>query len=73
MQINEVLKNHRKYVFIDCGIKNYHLVFVRERYRQFCAPSVHRSLWTIVIHLFILIIIEINNYVGKYIIWQLDK
>ena len=39
--------------------------FVRERYHKFCAPSVHRSLWTIVIHLFISINIEINNYAEK--------
>ena len=40
--------------------------FVRERYRKFCALSVHRSLWTIVIHLFIINNIEINNHVEKY-------
>ena len=39
--------------------------FVRERYRKFCALSVHRSLWTIVINLFIINNIEINNHVEK--------
>ena len=70
MQTNKVLKDYRKYMFIDCGIENHHSVlpvgeFVRERYRKFCEPSVHRSLWTIVIHLFIINNIEINNFVEK--------
>ena len=58
-------------MFIDCGIENHHSVlptvgeFVRERYRKFCAPSVHRSLWTIVIRLFIINNIEINYHVEK--------
>ena len=69
VQINKVLKDYRKYMFIDCGSENHHSVyvgeFVRERYRKFCAPSVHRSLWTIVIHLFIINNMEINNYVEK--------
>ena len=28
MQINKVLKDYRKYMFIDCGIENHHLVLV---------------------------------------------
>ena len=68
MQINKVLKDYRKNMFIDCGIENHHSVFAslsEKDIANYVTPSVHRSLWTIVIHLFIINNIEINNYVEK--------